>query len=148
MDPGTLADTAVSFLHAYLQRIGGLVADRAAQTIADGVLPLASRLHRVLRRALRGTDHEAALDATEDSPEAPPAADLVTAVREVVEADPATAAELADILREAGWLDAPAAGIGHVEGAAAVGGNVTIRGRYAAGRDVVVRADPEETRDR
>ncbi|HEY3502560.1 MAG TPA: hypothetical protein VGN37_07175 [Actinocatenispora sp.] len=149
MDVSTVADAAVSFLLAYLRRIGGLVADRAADTIADGALPLAARLHRMLRRAWRGTDHEAALDATEDAPADAPREDLAGAVRELLRADPSAADELTGILREAGWLDGPGVAVGTVEGAAAFGGDVTVHGTYAAGRDVVVgRPDSGETSQR
>ncbi|MFD7259634.1 hypothetical protein [Streptomyces sp. NPDC059874] len=112
MDLAILADAAAA---AYVTGIAG---HAAAGT--DGVIQARfGQLRQYLASRLTG-EHE-----LEDAEEA----NLSASLLQVLEADPTSVSELQEILK--GISDSAA-----IEGAGTVYGNVTLRGKYVAGRDI------------
>ncbi len=106
MDLQGIADAAVTLLVGYLKQVGGLVGDRAADSIAENAVPFASRLHLRLRRRLRGREaDEIRLDDVEERPDDQTGqTELAATLRGLLAEDPGFAEEVTQLLKNAGYL--------------------------------------------
>lgn len=139
MDPVSLAAAAVGLLAPFLQRIGEKTAEEVSQTLSEEAVPALKRLFNGLKNRLRpGSYAGNQLEGVEERPDSAPRQEaLRDALVEEFEADPAFAAEVESLVKEA-----EAAGgvrvITATDAGVVAGGDVHQQGRYVAGRDMTI----------
>lgn len=135
MDPVTLAAAALAVLRPLLGKFTDAAASKAADKAVDGAGSGAAALYRAVRRRMGGEPyHEAILQGAEDQPDDEDRVDtLGRTLAAILKADPDFADAIADLVRQA-----PAQNINVTDSGAVAGGNVTISGTNAAGRDLII----------
>jgi hypothetical protein len=134
MDPATLASTAIGLLGPLLGKVGEGGLARIGESITDKALEPLSRLYTGVKNRLQGDPYgKAVLAGAEERPGSQARLGaLESTLAELLTADPGFATLIEGLVTEA-----KAAGATHINDSGAVaGGDVNIRGTYAAGRDM------------
>jgi hypothetical protein len=143
MEPVTTA--AVGLLVGYLGRLGVKVGEQVAGELDEAVLGRLRRLYELVKARVAGDGYAAgALERVEAEPENERRQGaLEDALGELVDADGEFAAQLGALVEE---VKAASGGMVQVSDAGVVsfGGQVTMRGRYVAGRDMTVGESPPD----
>jgi hypothetical protein len=142
MDPGTLAMLAVQALVPFFKQVGERAVGRVAEGLGDAVLDRAQRLYERVKRALAGDPaDEALVEGVRAAPDDPDRQEfLQRRLARLLERDPELAAEIERLVgevRQAGGVQ-----MAVTDSGAVAGGNVTIEGDYAAGRDLTINSPP------
>lgn len=141
MEP--VATAAVGLLVGYLGRLGGKVAEQAASELDEALLSRLRKLYELIKARVAGDGYAAgALERVEAEPENERRQGaLEDALDELVHGDREFAVQLAALIDE---VEAAGGGAVQVSDAGVVtfGGQVTMRGRYVAGRDMTVGQPP------
>ncbi|MDQ4069098.1 MAG: hypothetical protein M3203_06465 [Actinomycetota bacterium] len=142
MDPVSLAAAAVGLLAPFLQRIGEKTAEEVSETLSEETVPALKRLFNALKDRLRpGSYAGNQLEGVEERPDSGPRQQaLRDALVEQFEADPAFAAEVESLVKEA-QATAGVQVITATDAGAIAGRDVRQQGHYVSGRDITIRTE-------
>lgn len=141
MEPLSLA--VVSLLVSYFKQAAGKLAERAGDAVADAALPKLKALYERVRARLAPDSYEGALlDGVQAQPDEPGRQEILKAeLSKILKDDQQFASELERLVGEvqqAGSVQIAATDTGIVAGR-----DVSLHGRFVAGRDMRVNGIPD-----